>query len=384
MHYRKFRARRIFDGHSFRGDDSVLITDENGKISGIVNASEGGDDIESYDGILCPGFINCHAHLELSHMKGMIPKNTGLVEFVISVVEQRHHPEEMILSAIADAEDEMMRNGIVAVGDICNNTLTISQKKKARIHYHNFIEASGFDPFIAEIRFERSLELYRQFSKLPSGRSSIVPHAPYSVSDELWEMITHFPGNELLSIHNQETEAENEWSAEKKGELENMYRRMKISTDHYAASGRSSLRNYLPKFLPGQQVILVHNVHTSPEDVTFTKQFSANPFYWCICAAANKYISGMLPDIEMLIGEGCGIVLGTDSLASNVSLDLLDEINLIRSEFAFIDDETVLRWATMSGAKALRMQETLGSFEKNKMPGVLNIDDSFHSVKRLI
>lgn len=384
MHNRKFTAPRIFDGFQFLAKGQVLVTDDRGKILDIVPGAEAGDDIRVFEGILCPGFINCHAHLELSHMKGIIPENTGLVDFVISVVEQRHHPEEQILSAIEKAEDEMWRNGMVAVGDICNNLLTLSQKKKARLHYHNFIESSGYHPSIASERFERSRGLYNEYAKLPSSHSSIVPHAPYSVSDELWELIIHFPGNELLSIHNQETAAENEWSVEKKGELEIMYQRMKIDTDFYTPAGKSSLQYYLPKFLPGQQVILVHNVHSTREDVRFSRQMTNNSYYWCLCPAANKYISGVLPDVEMLVGEKCDLVLGTDSLASNIKLDMLYEISLLRKEFAFLGDETVLRWATSNGARALRMAETLGSFEQGKTPGVIHIDDEFLSANRLI
>src|SRR5215207_1808327 len=136
MAYRKFRGRRIFDGYQFV--EGVLVTDEKGLIEGLVPVEEAGDGIETVDGTLVPGFINCHCHLELSHMKGVIPEKTGLVDFVFKVVTERHHSEEDILDAIRKAEDEMLGNGIVAVGDICNNTLTIGQKKKNRIAYYNF------------------------------------------------------------------------------------------------------------------------------------------------------------------------------------------------------------------------------------------------------
>ena len=68
-----------------------------------------------------------------------VSDKTGLVDFVFKVVTERHHTEEEILQAISDAEDEMIANGIVAVGDICNNALTIPQKQKNRLAYYNFI-----------------------------------------------------------------------------------------------------------------------------------------------------------------------------------------------------------------------------------------------------
>src|SRR5206468_69808 len=102
-------------------------------------------------------------HLELSHMRGAIPEGTGLVDFVFNVVTGRHYSEETIHDAVASAEDEMLQNGIVAVGDICNNTLTLEQKKKGRLSYYNFIEVSGWLPHIAQTRFDRSFEIFEAF-----------------------------------------------------------------------------------------------------------------------------------------------------------------------------------------------------------------------------
>jgi cytosine/adenosine deaminase-related metal-dependent hydrolase len=156
MGSRKFQAEKIFDGTKFLDQQTVLITSEDGVVEAIVPVSEAGDDIQQLNGIISPGFINCHCHLELSHMRGIIPEKTGLVDFVFKVVTERHHPEEEILQAVARAEDEMLEGGIVAVGDICNNVLTISQKQKERLLYYNFIESSGWLPGVSEVRYQRA------------------------------------------------------------------------------------------------------------------------------------------------------------------------------------------------------------------------------------
>src|SRR6187431_1395605 len=103
MSLRKFKADNLFDGFRL-WDDKVLITDEQGTIETITGADEAGDNIENFSGILSPGFINCHCHLELSHMRGRIPEKTGLVDFVFKVVNERHFPNEEIQDAIARAE----------------------------------------------------------------------------------------------------------------------------------------------------------------------------------------------------------------------------------------------------------------------------------------
>ncbi|MBK8952056.1 MAG: hypothetical protein IPM85_06825 [Chitinophagaceae bacterium] len=84
MDYKKFKADKLFDGYQFH-TEKVLITKEDGTIEAIVTAEEA-DDIETFEGILSPGLINCHCHLELSHLKNVIPPHTGLIEFLCSVV----------------------------------------------------------------------------------------------------------------------------------------------------------------------------------------------------------------------------------------------------------------------------------------------------------
>jgi cytosine/adenosine deaminase-related metal-dependent hydrolase len=384
MAYQKFVADQLFDGYNLLNDQHVLITTEDGRFANIVDILDAGDDVQSFRGILSPGFINCHCHLELSHMKGLIGEGTGLAEFVLQVVTQRHFPEEQILVAIQNAEDEMVKNGIVAVGDICNNTLTLPQKIKGHIRYHNFVEASGFNPEIAPARFERSLSFFNEYSQhFPPQSNSIVPHAPYSVSDELWEMIIHFPVNQLMTIHNQETVAENEWFIDKKGDFVDFYRKMNIDASFFQPSGKSSLQSCLLKFLKNQRLILVHNVHTSEEDLVFARA-SGRQIHWCFCPNANRYIGGQLPAIDLFIEEGAGVVLGTDSLASNHQLSILEEIKTIRRYFPGIAIDQLLRWATLNGARALQMDKLLGSFEPGKQPGVLLCENDLSSVRRLL
>ncbi|HEX4375370.1 MAG TPA: amidohydrolase, partial [Puia sp.] len=156
MSYLKFKADHLFTGQEMLNKDVVLITNETGIVENIIPVAEAGEDVQIFKGILSPGFVNCHCHLELSHLKNLIPEKTGLVDFVFKIVTQRHFDEEIILEEIAKAEDEMITNGIVAVGDICNNTHTFLQKQKQQIAYYNFIEVSGWLPSIAETRFEKN------------------------------------------------------------------------------------------------------------------------------------------------------------------------------------------------------------------------------------
>ncbi|CAN5832194.1 amidohydrolase family protein [soil metagenome] len=369
--------------------NNVLITDGSGNVIDIVVEAAAGDAIETFNGILSPGFINCHCHLELSHMKGLIPKHTGLVDFVFKIVTERHFEEEQILAAIEAAENEMIQNGIVAVGDICNNPMTIPQKLKGKLYYHNFIEASAVLPSIAADRFQRSVDLYAEYAKqLPAG--SIVPHAPYSVSQELFNMINTFPNNQLLTIHNQEIFAENELFENGTGDFLRMYDKMAIDITAFKPSGKTSLQTYLPYFTKGQSIILVHNVATSAKDIEFTNDFkpqtsNLKPQTWfCLCPNANRYISNKLPDISLFLANSGQIVLGTDSLASNDQLSILEEMKTIKNHFPSLTVGSILQWATMNGARALEIGQNYGSFEKGKKPGIVLIDNDFSVARPLM
>ena len=269
----------------------VLITDDKGKIINIVNKNEAGEDIEVFKGILSPGFINAHCHLELSHLKNIIPEKTGLVDFVFKVVTGRHFEQNEILDSINAAEDEMLQCGIVAVGDICNNTLSLSQKEKNKLQYYNFIEVSGWNPDVAEIRFEKSKSYYDEFIK-KNQQASLVPHAPYSVSKNLWGKITPFFTQKVVSIHNQETTDEDEFFLKGEGSLVEMYKKMKIDNSFYQPPKIRSLQTYFTNFSKAASVILVHNTFTKQEDVDYiNKNKTPNQLVsFCLCANANLYI----------------------------------------------------------------------------------------------
>ena len=396
--------------------DSVLITTDEGIVQAVVAGREAGDDVEVYSGVLSPGFVNCHCHLELSHMKGVIPEGTGLVDFLSTVIRQRAAAfaeasatkgggvtrasgEEAIRHAIAAGEQEMLDNGIMAVGDICNTADTVTQKALGRLYYHNFIETMGFVEQGAPARFAHSLGIFNAFAEayqLPIESNSIVPHAPYSVSGALFRLIAGFPGNHLLTIHNQESEAENEWLLSGKGDFLRLYELLGLDVSFYQGTGKRSLESFLPYFYGNQSLILVHNVATGAEDVRAAGERTrdgaagresseramdgvmsrpAGPdLYFCLCPNANLYISGQLPDVELLQRQGCRIVIGTDSLASNHQLSILEELKTLQRTFPGLSTPTLLQWATAGGAEALQAEGVLGTFAAGKQPGVVLIE----------
>jgi cytosine/adenosine deaminase-related metal-dependent hydrolase len=381
--YQKFQADQIFTGKKLlegnpkcgsmnEGFTPILVVKEDGTIEDIINKEDAGEDIQIVQGTLTPGFINAHCHLELSHMKDMIPPHTGLQEFVKQIVSLRKVEEHVIAEAIEKAEEEMLANGIVAVGDICNTLDTLEQKIKHRIAYYSFVELYDLDPTRSNDKIIAGLDIQNKFQE-NCIRAALVPHAPYSVSFNLWKLLSEHFETHTITMHNQETKDENNFFKTKTGSFLGMYERTKVSLDFFEATGLSSLQSVLPYFKKAHRSILVHNSFTSVEDIVAVQKDMPNSF-WCICANANQYIEQTMPPIELLRSQKTNIVIGTDSYASNWSLNILDEIKTIQQHLPHIPFEELLGWATVNGAKALQMDKHLGSFEKGKKPGIVLIE----------
>lgn len=355
-------------------DHGVIALDEQGCVKGLYTQQEAEalslPVSQHYSGLLVPGFINTHCHLELSHLRDKISQHTGLFKFVSEVMKSRTADSSEIMKAMEQADEEMYQNGIVAVGDISNQAVSASVKQNSKIYYHTFVEAMGFNPAQASSIIAKAKETMDSFEKT---KASIVPHAPYSVSDALFAEIATISQTQenLLSIHNQETPSENEFFQHKTGAFLELYKMLGLDLEFYQASGKTSLQTTLPK-LPKSRTLLVHNTQTSLADVAFAKTQHPD-LYWCLCPNANRYIEDTLPDVHMLKNEGLRITLGTDSLASNQQLSILEEMKVLQRHKQ-ISFQTLLEWATLNGAKFLGIEDTYGSFELGKKPGVVLLE----------
>jgi cytosine/adenosine deaminase-related metal-dependent hydrolase len=348
--------------------NGVLEVSSCGEIISIYTAQEAAaknlGEIEKFEGVLVPGFVNAHCHLELSHLFGKIAEHTGLPAFVKEVVAQRSADDETVIAAMKAADKQMYENGIVAVGDIANQLLSCDVKKHSDIYYHTFVEVFGFD--------KPSQPIIDEALRIRAGywpqHASIVPHAPYSVFSELFRLIElNTRPNDILSIHNQETAAENEFFEKATGDFELMYQRLGVAKTKHHGTGRSAIHYHLPQ-LPANRTLLVHNTFTSQADIDFALS-QHRELYWCLCPNANLYIENRLPDLTLFLDPQLKITLGTDSLASNHQLSILAEMQTLQQQKRITFDE-LLKWATINGAAFLGIDKQYGSFEVGKRPGV--------------
>lgn len=379
MHYRKIRADKVFNGLTWFKDGSVLILGDDGVIKDIVVEDRAGEGIEHLPGILVPGLINCHCHLELSHLKNVVPPHMGLIIFLLTVIKRRGIAKEEILEGIAGAENEMYNNGIVAVADICNTDYTVFVKKESKIFWHNLIEVINLHEATLEKQldqFHSVLQQYKVPGNVPST-ATLTPHAPYSVSANAFEALNEATHNSIISIHNQETGAENELFKTGQGSFLELFIALGEQGSPFAVSGKTSLQTWLPYFTKGQTILMVHNTFISEEDILFAKAYCRKyglDLVYCLCPNANLYIENTLPPVDLLIKHACKIVLGTDSCASNWQLNIVAEIKTLSNHFPKISLETMLQWATSNAAEALGLSTSMGNIEKGKKPGIVLLE----------
>ena len=324
------------------GDDGTVISVED--TGGNLTESAG---TEFYNGIIIPGLVNCHSHLELSHMRDVIAAGGGLQGFISSVRDRREAQREIVTAAAERADREMHDGGVVACGDISNDTVSFDIKRKSPVRYLTFIEAFGSDPLLAGARMSRALDVAAAAgeSGLPGN---ITPHAVYSVSDDLFTLIReHITPESVISLHFLESDDERVMAHD------HVEKALELS--HLAS-----------------RLILVHNTVIRPDEVEILAR--EGNIWFCLCPSSNMHISGLMPPVSLLREVTDRIVAGTDSLASNDRLDMLAELRMLQDAAPLIPLHEIIRWGTINGARALKMSDTLGSIEPGKKPGLLLVE----------
>jgi cytosine/adenosine deaminase-related metal-dependent hydrolase len=369
-----FQADYLYTPEGWRSG-AWLTLDDRGRVLSI-GSGEAPAGCQRLRGILCPGFVNAHCHLELSALRGKIPPGSGMAGFIRTLVEQRREiPPEAFAPAAEEALAQALAAGTAAFGDICNTGLTAELKARyPHIYFWSFLEVLGLDESQAEARLEAALELAGHFAGHPH---SLSPHAPYSLSPKLMALLAARI-EKRLSVHLLESPGERELLASGGGELGELFRQMKLPLPKWPeAAPLAFLGAHLPQALPW---LLVHNTEIQAEEIRWLIQHTADPWF-CICPRSSEYIHRRPPPAELLMRHTDRICIGTDSLASNDRLDPFAEVCTLLEQFPQISLHQALRWATTGGAQALGLFPQLGSFEPGTAPGLLLIEEISEDLK---
>lgn len=333
------------------------------------------DNLEFYSGVIIPGLVNVHCHLELSHLKNQINQNLGISRFIEQVVEKRsnQNPDNTLMQNLLF---KMHQAGTQALGDIANTNNSLKAKLGSPVEVHTFVEIFGLDPDKSELIWTKGTKLLQEFQQ--AGLSaSLTPHAPYSVSLPLWKKFDKqaVDPNYTLSLHNQESKDEHEFIRSHSGALAKRFINMGIATEHFPGPAKSSpywYHNLLPDFT---KLLLIHNTFTTKEDIELLiNQYPEKEIYFGLCPASNMFIEDKLPHKLIENRKGLSLCIGTDSLASNNQLSVWEEIKTLARFYPDISLEELILMATINGARALGLEKMIGSFEPGKKPGVVLLE----------
>lgn len=339
----------------------IVETDNKGAILAIereVKDLDSRSGVEYFNGVLMAGMVNCHCHLEYSYVKGMIARGGGLPQFISSIIDIKYNRpiEESEKVAMAQKWDDVMyKNGITAIGDHNNNDYVTDIKLKSSIFYQTFIELYDADGQEAALTFAQG-EARAAQQRAKGLSTSVVPHATYTLADDLVALIGGEKNKGILSTHFKESfvlGGENE--ADRMIGL--------ISEKH-------------------DSILFVHAIYATDEEIKNAKAKFGDKLTVAPCPLSNIYIEERLPDYEMLMKNGVRIAIGTDGLSSNEKLSILEEMKCIQQHYPAIELETLIGWATKNGAEALCINDWAGTIEVGKAPGLVVIDNvDFVSMK---
>lgn len=351
----------------------------------ILEIGEFEDELEStefYNGILCPGFVNSHCHVELSYLKGYFSQGSGMAGFFRQINQLRNNiGKEGRIAAIESEMEQLYQSGVSAMADISNCSDSFEVKSTSNIYTRTFLEVFGTESKDATSIMEGVRNLTNK-AKEYGIDAAPSPHTCYSMSPELLRAsIADALKEGWLSYHNQESWEEEELLMNGTGPLAEEYSSRGLSIP--PETGKSSLFYFLDMLKSincgkdnkmKENVLLVHN--------TFTDEFCADEamasienLFWAICPLSNMFIHRALPPIDLLRRKGANITLGTDSLSSNTILSIVEEIKAIHKYFPNVPLEEILKWSSLNGAKFLKRDEELGSFEVGKRPGIVLVDN---------
>jgi cytosine/adenosine deaminase-related metal-dependent hydrolase len=368
---KQFSAQYIYTGCGNPLKRGIISTADDGtilKIEDCEGSLEERHSVEFYNGIIVPGFVNCHCHLELSYLKDVIPAGKGLAAFLRDVSLLRNSVVKDTDKAIREADSCLYKEGIVLCADICNTTSTFPLKTGSRIQYLSLLEVFGIDASRAETRIDEVIELSKVAAEagLPAW---IVPHSVYSVSLPLFRLIKErSSSNPVTSIHFMESPDEELLLAAHSGSLMDSYRQFLPPFSHLDLAG-SHAEAVVKEITSSGNLILVHNTFVKLEHIRELRK--RDNLYWCLCPNSNLQIEQKMPPADLLNEEGCNIVIGTDSLSSNSALSIVEELKTIQRYFPQISLDTLIKWATINGAAALCEDSLMGTIEPGKRPGLL-------------
>jgi cytosine/adenosine deaminase-related metal-dependent hydrolase len=354
--------------------ENGTVAESNGQIT-YVGPRAGaplGPDHDLGESILMPGLVNTHTHLELTAMRGFL-ENCRFTEWIDKLRQSRNEilDSGMLLDSARLGVIEGLEAGITTYADTCSTGVVMQAMRELGVRGIMYQEVFGPDPLQAELAMR---DLRDRIEKLQLEQTELVslgvsPHAPYTVSDPLYDAAAKFANDRKLplAMHIAESEAEYDLVTKGSGDFADRWRRRDIAVGRRARSPIALLDQHGTL---DRGALLIHCVLVDDADIEIMSRRRCAVAH---CPASNaKFGHGIAPLLP-LVAAGIRVGIGSDSVASNNRMDILDEARLAvlvhraatRKHDAF-GAHQALELATIGGARALGIDSRVGSLEVGK------------------
>ncbi len=331
-----------------------------------------GEDRDLGDAVLLPGLVNAHTHLELTAFRGLL-EDLPFREWIARLQRAKEAvmSPERFLDAARLGITEGLRAGITTYADSCDSGTSLQAMRELGVRGIMYQEVFGPDPSPARVRHsamalhEKLLALHPLVTELQ--HLGVSPHAAYTVSDPLLALVARSELPLPLAIHVGESESELRLVRDGEGPFADALRARGIAV---GPRGRSPLALLLRLGVLESRPLLIHCVQVDSEDV---RAIAAAGCGVAHCPISNAKLGhGIAPVVEML-DAGIAVGLGSDSMASNNRMDLLEEARVAvlvqrarAGAFDALSAHRALELATLGGARALGLAHRVGSLEPGK------------------
>ncbi len=312
-------------------------------------------------GVLLPGLVNAHCHLELSGLAGAIPPGSGFSAWVTALVAARAAAAPESLDAAATAAIEgLAGTGTVAIGDVSNALAHLPALGRSSVDAIVFYEQIGWDPARADAIADAARDRVAALRpSLPANvEVRLAAHAPHSVSAPLFRRLV---AERLGALHLAESPDESAFLIDGDGDW-GAFLGSRVGTVAWTPPRQSPVAyvDSLGVLAPG--LLAAHCVHVDAAD---RRRLAQSGTAVAVCPRSNRTIGVGLPPVEELRAAGVRLALGTDSLASSPSLDLAEEMAALQRELPRLEPAFIVHMATAGGARALGRPQ-LGTLEPGR------------------